>query len=219
MLSRRFAGRDVDVQVVALVSTKGGAGKSTLAECLAVAAAQEGQSVYLLDLDPQQSTAAWWRRRKGPDNPLLVTGVETASRALALLRKKKAERDLMIIDTPGSFLGVIDDAINEAAAIIVVVQSSPKDLEAQGAVEGLIAKSGLKDRTLYALNRVDRTSLTKSAVETLRTKLAREPVLIGHRVEYVKADASGKVANETSEKAKAEIATLWDAVKGVMENG
>ena len=208
------------VRIVALVSTKGGAGKSTLAECLAVAAAKEGQSVYLLDLDPQQSTAAWWRRRMGPDNPLLVTGVETASRALALLRQKKAERDLVIIDTPGSFLGVINDAIQDAAAIIVVVQSSPKDLEAQGAVEGLIQQAGLQDRTLYAINRVDRTStLTKSAVETLRTKLAREPVLIGDRVEYVRADASGKVANETNEKARAEIAALWDAVKGVMANG
>ena len=208
------------VRIVALVSTKGGAGKSTLAECLAVAAAKEGQSVYLLDLDPQQSTAAWWRRRMGPDNPLLVTGVETASRALALLKQKKAERDLVIIDTPGSFLGVINDAIQDAAAIIVVVQSSPKDLEAQGAVEGLIQQAGLQDRTLYAINRVDRTStLTKSAVETLRTKLAQEPILIADRVEYVRADASGKVANETNEKARAEIAALWSAVKGVMANG
>jgi chromosome partitioning protein len=205
------------VRVAALVSTKGGVGKSTLAECLAVAAAQEGQSVYLLDLDPQQSTAAWWRRRKGPDNPMLVTGVEMASRAVTLLKQKKAERDLMIIDTPGSFLGVINDAIQDAAVIMVVVQSSPKDLEAQGAVEGLIQKAALHERVLYVVNRVDPTSnLAKSAVEALRPKTVRAPVMIGDRVDYVKADAAGKVANEINEKARTEIAALWEAVKGVM---
>ncbi len=205
------------MRVAALVSTKGGVGKSTLAECLGVAAAQEGQSVYLLDLDPQQSTASWWRRRKGPDNPMLVTGVEMASKAIALLKQKKAERDLMIIDTPGSFLGVINDAIQDAAAIIVVVQPSPKDLEAQGAVEGLIQKSALHERAFYVVNRVDPTSnLTKSAVESLRSKTIRAPVLIGDRVDYVKADAVGKVANEINEKARTEIAALWEAVKGVM---
>ena len=51
------------VRIVALVSTKGGAGKSTLAECLAVAAAKEGQR-YLLDLDPR----AKHRRLVAPQN-------------------------------------------------------------------------------------------------------------------------------------------------------
>ena len=69
---------------------------------------------------------------------MLVTGVEAASKAIAALKKKKAERDLLIIDTPGSFLGVINDAIQTASAILIVVQPSPKDLEAQSAVEGLI---------------------------------------------------------------------------------
>jgi chromosome partitioning protein len=207
------------VRVAALVSTKGGVGKSTLAECLAVKAMQDGESVYLLDLDPQQSTAAWWRRRNGPDNPLLITGVETASRAIALLKQKNAERDLLIIDTPGSFLGVINDALQEAAAILIVVQPSPKDLEAQGAVEDLIQKSGLHTRTLYVLNRVDRRStLAGNAVETLRPKIVREPVLIGDRSDYVKADAAGKVANEINAQARTEISALWEAVKGVMND-
>ncbi len=205
------------MKVVALVSTKGGVGKSTLAECLAVTAAQEGLSVYLLDLDPQQSTAAWWRRRKGPDNPMLVTGVEAASKAIAALKRKKAERDLLIIDTPGSFLGVINDAIQAASAILIVVQPSPKDLEAQGAVEGLILKSALVDRTIYVINRVGRApALLKATLETLKPKTVREPVQIADRVEYVKADAAGKVANEINEKARAEVAALWDAVKGVL---
>jgi hypothetical protein len=107
--------------------------------------------------------------------------------------------------------------VHAADATIVVVQASPKDIEAQGAAEGLIEKAGKQDRTLYVINRVDRTStLTKSAIATLRGKGVREPVLIGDRVEYVRADAAGKAANETSEKARVELAALWTAVKGVI---
>ena len=69
------------------------------------------------------------------------------------------------------------------------------------------------------INRVDRTStLTKSAIGALQSKGTRAPVLIGDRVEYVRADAAGKAANETSEKARAEIGALWTAVKGVIGN-
>jgi hypothetical protein len=49
----------------------------------------------------------------------------------------------------------------------------------------------------------------------LRPKIVREPVLIGDRTDYVRADAVGKVANEINEKARVEIAALWEAMKGV----
>ena len=124
------------MKVIAFVSTKGGVGKSTLSACVSVAAMKAGFSVYLLDLDPQQSTAAWWRRRKGPENPMLATGVESASRAIRAIKTKKAERDFLIVDTPGSFIGVINDAIQEAHCIVIVTQASAKDIEAQGAGVG-----------------------------------------------------------------------------------
>ena len=41
--------------VISFVTTKGGAGKSTLAFSTAVAAMQTGEPVALLDLDPQNS--------------------------------------------------------------------------------------------------------------------------------------------------------------------
>ena len=47
------------MRVVALVNQKGGSGKSTLAACLAVAAQEAGERVFLIDMDPQKSLLKW----------------------------------------------------------------------------------------------------------------------------------------------------------------
>ena len=47
------------MQIIALISQKGGAGKTTLAIALAVAAERAGVTSVLVDLDPQASAAQW----------------------------------------------------------------------------------------------------------------------------------------------------------------
>jgi hypothetical protein len=55
------------MQVIAIVSQKGGVGKSTLAVHLAAEVAAQGQRVLVLDLDPQGSAMEWASRRSGGD--------------------------------------------------------------------------------------------------------------------------------------------------------
>ena len=45
--------------IVALAGQKGGAGKSTLAVCLAVEALERGERVLLVDADPQGTARTW----------------------------------------------------------------------------------------------------------------------------------------------------------------
>jgi chromosome partitioning protein len=47
------------MKTITLVTQKGGAGKTTLAASLAVAAAEAGEKVAALDLDPQGSLSNW----------------------------------------------------------------------------------------------------------------------------------------------------------------
>ena len=52
--------------VIAVINRKGGSGKSTLATHLAAWMARQGATVMLGDVDRQQSTRAWLKRREPP---------------------------------------------------------------------------------------------------------------------------------------------------------
>ena len=52
-----------ETKVLAVLSEKGGAGKTTVAVHLAVAAELAGLDVAIVDLDPQASAADWCDRR------------------------------------------------------------------------------------------------------------------------------------------------------------
>ncbi|PPD10476.1 MAG: ATPase, partial [Methylocystis sp.] len=55
---------------IAFVTQKGGAGKSTLASSVAVAARQAGERVFIIDLDPLQTLVKWSRARGAADIPV-----------------------------------------------------------------------------------------------------------------------------------------------------
>ena len=197
------------------MASKGGVGKSTLTACIAAAAAKSGTSVYILDKDPQQSTAAWWRRSGAANNPLLIEGVNTVSEAAQRLRAKGLEEDLLIVDTPGSFLDVINEAIRSADVIILVTQPSGKDLHAVRDAEMLIERASAGGRTIYVVNRADKRSLlTRDTVTELRRRgLRGEAVIISDRSAYNRADQYGRTGPDDDKQAAAEIDELWRRVQ------
>ena len=61
------------MKTLALISQKGGSGKTTIALNLAIAAAGAGKQVVVIDLDPQRS-AVRWSRLQASDQPVIVAG-------------------------------------------------------------------------------------------------------------------------------------------------
>ena len=59
------------MKVLTIANRKGGAGKSTCAAHLAVAATNSGLKAILIDMDPQKTLEGWWQKRE-EDTPLLV---------------------------------------------------------------------------------------------------------------------------------------------------
>lgn len=59
------------MKTILIAAQKGGAGKTTLARNMAVAAAQDGKRVLCLDLDPQGSLRGWWESREAETPAML----------------------------------------------------------------------------------------------------------------------------------------------------
>ena len=84
------------MQTIALISQKGGVGKSTLAVHLAALAA-EREKVILMDLDLQGSAMEWANRRG--DRPPVIMAAHPASIAREIERAAAEGYEAVFIDT------------------------------------------------------------------------------------------------------------------------
>ena len=89
------------MKALAFINRKGGAGKTTLAASLAVAAAEAGRRVLALDLDPQGSLAAWGDERAAHNVAVDRLPAEQSTRLPDILAALANRFDLAILDTPG----------------------------------------------------------------------------------------------------------------------
>lgn len=115
------------MQTVLVASSKGGAGKTTLATGLAAAYAVAGKRTVLLDVDPQRSALHWCERRA--PQPAAVLGIEGNLRRWP--RELPADVQRLIIDTPaGAMAADLGVWLDQVDAVLVPVAPSYIDLEA-----------------------------------------------------------------------------------------
>ena len=120
------------MKMIFIVAQKGGAGKTTLARNLSVAASQDGLRVLCLDLDPQGSLRAWWEGRDA-DTPAMLDRDPAPHALRATLDAAKAQFDLCIIDTPPAHPEWLNESLEAADLALIPVRPSPDDLRAVGA--------------------------------------------------------------------------------------
>jgi chromosome partitioning protein len=107
------------MRTVAITINKGGAGKTMLARSLGTAAAEAGLAVLILDMDTQQNSTSW-RRRRGEDRALPLVHFTTENDlAEALRRARAAGCDLVIIDTPPGRSTEAPAAVEEADLVLI----------------------------------------------------------------------------------------------------
>ena len=114
--------------VVALVSQKGGASKSTLATNLAVAAQRGKKTALIVDLDPQGTSEAWYQSREEEEPSLVTATAKQLPHAIA--RAKDAKLDWVFIDTAGRDDPATAAAIRQADFCLIPCRPTPSDLKA-----------------------------------------------------------------------------------------
>ena len=187
-------------KILTIAQQKGGAGKSTLAAHLALAWALKRKSVALVDLDHQQSLAAWYDQREitlGADQTQITFASATGWRAAGVVEKLAKTHDYVLIDSPPHADTDARVAVRAADLVLVPVQPSPLDVWATLPTLEMAVKE--KSAVLLVLNRVPpRANLTAQMITKLGGyKVTVAKSTIGNRVAFADAMVSGRTALET----------------------
>jgi chromosome partitioning protein len=199
------------MNILAIVSQKGGTGKSTLAFSLAVAAEEQGIRTSIIDMDPQGTTKKWYGRREADGSPevnaLNATQLESA---MPLLRKQGIQ--LVIIDTPGADTPGGTAAIQVADLCLIPARPSVADIEASAPTVSAIHRLGKPFS--YVLNQCPpgRSIRTMDAFRVLQLTGAVASTPLAMRADHMDALATGQGVTErdTNSKAAVEIRELLE---------
>lgn len=212
------------LKTISLVAQKGGTGKTTLAVNLAALAASEGLRVALVDCDPQQSAAAWWKTRQAEDVELITGGVSDLAKIQTALNANGF--DLLFVDTRPSVENETTIAIQCATVALIPTRPSILDLRAVASTAGLIkAASGTG---CIVLNQcppprgIGEGALTKEAktvASSLGVPVAPPVVAMRAAFSYSLNDGRAAFEYEPDKAADLETRALWRYIRKAYLNG
>jgi chromosome partitioning protein len=206
------------MRTVAVIARKGGAGKTTVAINLAIAAQRRGLKTLLADSDPQRSLVdvLKGRRHTGP------TIVETDSRGLFALQawSVRAGVEALVIDTPAGQEEELAHAIVLADLSVLVLR--PTLLDFAALLRTLKVIRNLRKPAMVVLNQAPpmragiEPPAVRKALEVLRLlRLPVSPSILRTRAAYQSAlERGGSAEEQTGDVAAAkEINDLWLSVQ------
>jgi chromosome partitioning protein len=201
------------MRVLMLATQKGGAGKTTLAAALAVAAQADGERVLAVDLDPQGSLWSW-RQRRSADEPETVRG-DSADLPGLLEAARLRSATLAVIDTPGLFGAAVTTALARADLVLVPVKPSILDVEATRPTVEQLKRLGKP--FAFVLNQCAPSSQARTldAATALVRSGSLAPSMVAARADFLDAMTAGLGVTELGSRSKAsqEITLLWHWLK------
>jgi chromosome partitioning protein len=205
------------MKIVAIISQKGGAGKTTLAVHLGTAAAEAGHVSAIIDLDPQATAAGWGDRRQAAE-PEVISG--QAVRLPALMKAAQDNgADFLVLDTAPNADLTASLAARSADLVLIPCRASTFNLEAIETTL-LLAKAASKP-AYVVLNAVPpRSGIGKEAAEGLTSRGARvAPRQITQRAAFTHSVIDGRTAQEFEPQGKAaeEIRQLYEWICSVVD--
>lgn len=200
----------MDMKIIAVAVAKGGVGKSMVTRSVATAAALAGLNVLVIDMDTQQTTTQWGRRRKNP-LPLVRFSTEN-DLADELARARTAGCELVVIDTPPARSSEAPAAVEAAHYVLIPCSADIEAFEQLPRTARLARTSGIPAAAVLNLATPNSRSEEEAARGVFEAMELRMSPTVLHRYK-VNRDAArmGLSAQEIEpdSRAAAEIAALW----------
>lgn len=195
---------------IAIISQKGGAGKTTLALHLAAVAQEAGAVSLVIDTDPQATASQWaaWRGDRPPEvidspPPRLAAKVEAA-------RGQGAE--IIVIDTPPHADSAARAAVELADLVLVPCRPSAFDLSAIQTTAKLVQLLRKPAFVVFTAGSPNAPRVYEEAGELVDGYGTPPcPVVLPDRAVYRHASAQGATVIETEPagKAASEVRELY----------
>jgi chromosome partitioning protein len=193
------------MKTIAVLSQKGGAGKTTLAVHLAAAAAKNRLTSLILDTDPQATASTWagWRNGEAPEV------IDCASHALLPRKLQQAAQlgaDLAVIDTPPHADIMAREAARQAELILIPCRPRAFDLDAVRTTIDLAKASG-KSAFVVFLAGPPRAPLVYAEASRIIEQfgIPVAPVMLPERAAFHYSVGAGKTAQEIEPDGKAAL--------------
>ena len=197
------------MQTIAILSRKGGTGKTMLATHLSVEAERTGHTTALIDLDPQASTAKWGADREEDTPAVIEAPASRLDHWLEFVEENGAT--LAVIDTPPDIDTFALKIARVSSFVVIPCGTSKADLEANEGIMDVVAMANVPGRIV--LNHVTANSdlgfEARKATKNYNVPCA--PCQIGRRVGFIHAYNSGSVVQEIEPNSKStrEIRALF----------
>jgi chromosome partitioning protein len=187
---------------IAIISQKGGAGKTTLALHLAAAAHDAGRVALVIDTDPQATASQWaaWRQDAPPEvidspPPRLAAKIEQA---------RGQGADFIVIDTPPHADSAARAAVEVADLVLIPCRPSAFDLAAIQTTAKLVQLLRKPAFVVFTAGSPNAPRMYQEAgelVEGFGTPAC--PIQIADRAAFRHASAEGRTVMEFEPNGKA----------------
>jgi len=194
---------------IAVISEKGGVGKSTVGLSLAVAAVTKGNPVTVFDVDPQATASQWHDMRSADVAAIDVISIQAARLSAAVKRAESQGVGFVFIDTPPRSGSETIEAARCADLIVVPVEAHLFSLETVAKAVTIFKLAG-NTPAVFVINKAPvQGNDAALAVDYITAQgLSVCPVILHLRAAHRHASNRGLVASELDADGKAASESL-----------